>query len=222
MTLSVFTQSLADWLDSTGYKTSQNDGVLTLISWEDKTFLRQVLNEYTLTRAIRTGPEVFCMSSKRFDDIERFLVLELGNSIRYRLHYSPIEAPTDTKYLKPGWTIKPESVLVPMLKDSDGRLRGTYDIKNPEEVMPGWSVVDSPVSQTLLFDADGVNRARFSFNSAIQFSWVAEEELSTIQESFLHPYGQPLFPTGWIGPRGAEPEYVTKKWTKYKEKIATG
>ncbi len=75
-------------------------------------------------------------------------------------------------------------------------------------------VVPSPFDDWSLKDPRGKVRAIFPGFHAVAFSWVADEPLQKIRDSYLDENGMPLFPNGWIGPLSSQPESLADEWGK--------
>ncbi len=175
-------------------------------------YLHQVDGRYRLTTSDRNGPRRFLLHAPDMTAIERYLTRMLGIVIRANRKLPHIYAATTIDDLRPGWTITRTPSAEQYLQYSDGSLHSPYDPEKHLNLTPEWTITTPPHSHFLVKDPQGYTRALFADDHAIQFSWIANESLEDLHASYLNPDGLPLFPHGWIGPPGKEPDHASRAW----------
>ncbi len=207
---------LIQWIALAGNRVIQGkEGAWMITDGEVHHQLHLTDGVYRITRSSRSNARQFVVESSILNEIEVYLTCLYGTGLRSMRKLPIILGSTKTEDMKPGWVVERIPSKDLLLQDPSGNVRGPYDQLVHTTLKPGWSVVIAPYKDWLLMDADGTRRAVFSGNEAVGHSWVADEPMDRIRDSFLNPEGLPLFPGGWIGPPGKRPDYLTRKWDEY-------
>ncbi len=192
------------------------DGVWVITNNETHYWLLQTDGLYLLTTSDRNGPREFMMEAVDVTDIEKYLTCLFGFSIRSSRKLPAIYVPLRAEDLKPGWDMKhiPSKQLAIC---EDSRLVDSSHFAVHSNLPSSWSAITPPEDYWLLRDPIGRERAVFYNEHAVRFSWIADASLEDLQASYLCPDGLPLFPNGWTGTPGRQPDYAVRAWDHYYE-----
>ena len=160
---------VAAWAQSLGYSSTSaapSSCVVANRGGEERLYLRQIGDDFVVSSASRSESERFEMSSRTVTDCEKFLVAELGSSVRRKLlPGSPALAlPTKLEQLAPPFSLVPaeddprQAILL-----EGGRYRARFASLN-------------------------------DYRPAVLFTNYADVSVDTLKESFLDTTGDGLFP----------------------------
>ncbi|MCL2455858.1 MAG: TNT antitoxin family protein [Micrococcales bacterium] len=105
MTILPYSPEFIEYAKSAGYKPYETDGEWSLENsgGETRIYLRQNSGMFVLTRADRAESESYIMSAPDATDIERYLTIRMGSSIRSSRRLGFIFTPWNVTDLAPGW-----------------------------------------------------------------------------------------------------------------------
>ncbi len=213
-----YTDPTVEWITRNSSRIRENPDAWVIEGGEVWKYLRHRDGLYRLTETHRNSGEQFVMEAPDLETVERFLTCRFGYSMRSELRLPPIFGPYHKKDIRPGWTVSEIPSKQPVLRDPHGQLEWEINPAKLNELPSGWTVVTSPTSNWRLSDPSGSFRALFSDDSAIEYSWIANEPLELIRASYADPEGLPLFPEGWIGPPEHKPDHLKRQWDRYRDK----
>lgn len=167
----MYSDTLIKWAAVVGFSLGSKDGtwVLADLGGEIRFYLRMADSIYTLTQAQRSESERFVMSASNMADIERYLIMGFGFSLR---------------------TMKKLPSVFLNGKPGPARIQDVSSGYQIQQVSPGRiSLIDSNGIRAIFY-GDLPSRVR----DAVEFSWIADTTMENLCASYLDPDGLPLFP----------------------------
>jgi len=169
---SMYSDIFVQWASKVGFTLSLKDDevwVLADLGGEIRFCLHFAHEIYTLTQAQRAESERFVMSGRNITDIERYLTMGFGFSLR-----SMKKLPFIFLNGRPGpATIEDAALGYQIQQLSPGRI----------------SLADSNSIRVVFF-----GNVPCEVRDAVEFSWIADATLEDLCASYLNPDGLPLFP----------------------------
>jgi len=124
-----YSPEFIEYADMAGLELRYIDDVWSLETpgGEIRRYLREASGVFTVTWVERGSPEGFVMSAADIDDVDRYLMAEMGSSIRSRRRMGRIYGPRQESPLAPGWTARLDPKGRWQLFDPNGRSRATLN-----------------------------------------------------------------------------------------------